>query len=159
MDDSARVQSCGTRFGLTEFLKQEGESSLEEVHSASFSSSSSSSSVLDAPVPAPLDEATKEVKEQEGGGTEQGPRSTEQEEALAGEEEARREWVTTLQTGSMLDACNKHGVWFEVSGRQTPPLYSSPPFSTACDVVSCSKYHSSLLPSALSAWSAWSALM
>ena len=36
MDDSTRVQTCGTRVGLVEVQKQEGENTMEEVHSASF---------------------------------------------------------------------------------------------------------------------------
>jgi hypothetical protein len=33
---------------------------------------------------------------------------------VAGRDDATAAWITSLVPGSMLDVCNKHGVWFEV---------------------------------------------
>lgn len=116
MDDCARVQACGTRVGLAEFQQKDGEVTLEEVHSPSFDLSQCVGDNNNAsPGPVPPEEGLRGKDEvgrpSDSGASEEEQQQQEEEEGMA----ATHEWVASLVAGSMLDVCNKHGVWFEVS--------------------------------------------
>lgn len=99
LTDSSRVQEFGSRVGKPEFQTSSdkvsgGEPVVEEVLSPSLNAA--------------------QLGQGHGQGLGQG-QGLEQTEEWGGMEQAEaEEWATSLVPGDMLDARNKHGVWFEV---------------------------------------------
>ena len=108
MNDMTRVQKFGSRVGNPVYDRTNDKPVVEELCSTNFDKNDAAS-----PSETKQDYTVQEVKSDSGqcDGCEG---ANKVKDSLFISDEAQENWLLSLTPGSMLDACNKQGTWFEV---------------------------------------------